>query len=105
MAVPGVDERHPVATRFRTIHIEPDTELDRALRESDPANVVIESRGTRYRLLPDTSESDIWHDYDPAASLAGTVNTAGHWRDIDAEAFKEEIRKRRRTSTRPDVEL
>ncbi|HMM43502.1 MAG TPA: hypothetical protein PKA95_16540, partial [Thermomicrobiales bacterium] len=95
MSERDIDEVHIVATRSRTVYIEPDTELDRALRETDPANVVIESRGTRYRLLRDTAEPDIWHDYDPAASLAGTVNTAGHWRDFDAEAFKEEIRKRR----------
>lgn len=98
----------------KTVHIAPDSELSALLSEAAEtgARLVVDTGEATYRLrvelerisgetvarrLPTPEEIE--------RSRAGIRESAGGWPDIDAEAFKAYIRERRRTSSRPPVEL
>ena len=95
--------------QLKTIHVEPGSELDRALEEADGTPIELEKGGVRYRVirLPEPiAEDDIWAGYDPERALAELRAAAGGWQGlVDAEAFKAYIRERRRTANRPSVTL
>ena|SRR5579884_1854909 len=101
-------EVHKVRTP-KTIHVEPGSQLDRALEAAGDAPVELERRGVRYRLNrvgapvssapPPTPEQ-------VARSIAGIREAAGGWQGlVDADSFTSYIRERRRTANRPSVSL
>jgi hypothetical protein len=90
-----------------TVHVEPGSELDRALAEAGDREIVLERNGKRYRVEPaphfDIADSDnIWAAYDPEVVLRSLDEFGGAWSDIDAEALKEYIYRGREEGTRPD---
>jgi hypothetical protein len=46
-----------------TIHVDPTSELARALKEADAAPVVLESNGVHFRVI--RASDEIWAGYDP----------------------------------------
>lgn len=101
-----------VATK--TLRVSPDSELSILLRDAlkTGESLVIETGDASYRL---GVEADWVGSASPAKPLptpeeversrAGILAAAGTWKDFDAEAFKAYIYERRRTSSRPPVEL
>jgi hypothetical protein len=89
---------HPV----RTVHIDPGSELGRALAEGVETEVELERDGVRYRVYRVTTETqrDIWAGYDPERALAGVRAAAGSWSDIDADELKSYLREARESGSR-----
>ncbi len=81
----------------RTITVEPDSELARALDEA--AVIVLERNGVRYRLSRE--DADPWANYDPAKVRAGLRRFAGLITPEDAERLKADIYRAREEGTRP----
>lgn len=57
-----------------TVHVEPGSELDRALAEADDRQIVLERNGTRYRVkavthLDIADEDETWVAYDSEVVL------------------------------------
>lgn len=99
-----------VATKM--LRVSPDSELSlllhEALKSGEP--VVINTGEVVYRLGVESTEPAAPTVQRPSPeeverSRAGVRETAGSWRDIDADAFKVYIRERRRTANHPPVEL
>ena len=63
-----------------------------------PTAAVRRSRTTPRHLRPPTAA-------EVARSRAGIQSAAGSWKDVDAEALKEDLRRQRDIVTRPPVEL
>ena len=91
----------------KTIHVQPDSELDRLLQTVGDAPIQLERRGVRYRLSRlDTPMVSPPSPEQIARSIEGTRQASGGWNDlIDAEGFTEYVRRRRRESSRPPVKL
>jgi hypothetical protein len=89
----------------KVIHVEPGSELDRALDEAGETPIELEKDGARYRLdrVNATESIDRPSAAQVALSIEGIRKAAGSWSDIDAEAFKAYIRERRKTANRPSV--
>ncbi len=72
-----------------TIHVEPGSDLERALNEAGDAPIELENRGTRYRVtrVPNVvSSDDIWAGYEPARALEDLRSAVGGWSGlVDAE--------------------
>ena len=58
-----------------TIHVDPDSELGRALHNPGAVPVVPDSNGPRFRVS--RGEDDPWADYDPERVRAGLRQFAG----------------------------
>ncbi len=91
---------------IRTLRVPPDSELSHLLHDAVASGelVTIDTGEAVYRVGVESTRRR------PAAeeierSRAGIREAAGSWRDIDAEAFKNYIRERRRTANRPSIEL
>ena len=89
-----------------TIHVEPDSELGRALAEADEREIVLERNGKRYRVEPaprlDIADpTDIWAGYDPERLRETIERFAGTLSDQEAEEIKELIYRAREEGTRP----
>ena len=104
-----------MATLPKTLHVPPDSELSRALGEAattgDP--VLIDTGETLFTIVV---EAPLQKDHSVASrdrpspervarSIEGIRQAAGSWAEIDAEAFKAYIRERRRSSSRPQVQI
>jgi hypothetical protein len=79
-----------------------------AAKTGDAVEVLVD--GERFVVtvapLSGGSRREPLSEEEAARSLAGIRRAAGSWRGlVDAEEFKAYIRERRRTSSRPDVEL
>jgi hypothetical protein len=81
-----------------TITVDPDSELARALDESE-APVVLEVSGGRYRVSREAE--DLWAGYDPAKVRAGLRRFAGSISPEEAERLKALIYRGREEGTRP----
>lgn len=89
-----------------TVHVEPGSELDRALAEADDREIVLERNGTRYRVkavphLEIADPDDIWAGYDPERMRETIEQFAGTLSDQEAKELKEYIRRGRDEGTRP----
>lgn len=82
-----------------TITIDPDSELGRALDDSDGALVILERGGTRFRVTRDPD--DPWAQYDPEKVRAGLRKFAGMLTPEEGERIKEMIYRGREEGTRP----
>jgi hypothetical protein len=82
-----------------TITIDPDSELGRALVETDGSPIVLERNGARFRVTREPD--DPWANYDPEAVRAGLRAVAGTLTPDEGERFKELIYRGREEGTRP----
>ena len=82
-----------------TITIDPDSELGRALDDSDGALVILERGGTRFRVTRDPD--DPWAHYDPAKLRAGLKKVAGMLTPEEGDRIMETIYRGREEGTRP----
>lgn len=101
-----------VATK--TLHIAPDSELGVLLHDAKKSGalIVVDTGDAVYRLGIEPEASDatsrLRRERTPEEieeSIEGIRKSIGSWRDFDAEGFMAYIRERRRTSSRPPVEL
>jgi hypothetical protein len=83
----------------KTIKVDPDSELARALDEATAAPVVLERNGTRYRVSLEAD--DPWANYDPAKLRAGLRRAAGTITPEEGERLKALIYRGREEGTRP----
>ena len=83
----------------KTIQVEPESELARALEEA--AAIVLERNGVRSRVSREAD--DIWADYDPERAREGLRRFAGLISRDEAEAIKADIYCAREEGTRPPV--
>ncbi len=88
-----------MATATRTISIDPESELGKALAEADKTPVVLALDGTRFRVS--RSDDDPWEKYDPARVRAGLRKIAGLISPEEADRLKEMIYRGREEGTRP----
>ena len=91
-----------MADTIKTIHVEPDSELGRIVNWVSEALVMLEKDGVRYRL-DRVSAAGRPSSEQVERSIAGILRAAGAWSDIDAEAYKAYVRKRRKAANRPSV--
>lgn len=88
-----------MSKEFLTIMIDPDSELGRALEDSDGSPVVLDRGGARFRVTRDPD--DPWDTYDPEKVRAGLRKFAGMLTPEDGERIKESIYRGREEGTRP----
>jgi hypothetical protein len=88
-----------MAKEPRTITIDPDSELGRALDENDGELVVLVRNGRRFRVTRDAD--DPWANYDPEQVLEGLHEIAGMLTPEEGERIKEAIYRGREEGTRP----
>ena len=82
-----------------TITIDPESELGRALDETDERPVVLVRGGERFRVTRDPD--DPWASYDPEAVLEGLREIAGTLTPAEGERIKALIYRGREEGTRP----
>lgn len=82
-----------------TITIDPDSELGRALDDTDGSPVILERNGARFLVTRDPN--DPWADYDPEKVRAGLRKFAGMLTPEEGERIKETIYRGREEGTRP----
>ena len=82
-----------------TITIDPDSELGRALDETNEKPVVLLRGGKRFRVTPDPD--DPWANYDPEKVREGLKKVAGLLTPEEAERIIEGIYRGREEGTRP----
>lgn len=105
-----------MASEPTTIEVERGSELDRLLDAGGRAPLRLVRGGERFRVnredvgredaAPDlaTALTDLRPSAEQVAhSIAGIRAAAGSWQGIDTEAYKADIRERRRASSRPPV--
>ena len=95
-----------MATTEKTIEVEPGGELDRLLAEANGVALILVRDGVRYRLhreepVAEVTRDDLWANYDPDAALAGMLDAAGSWHDLDVDRMIEDVYRRREEGTRP----
>ena len=88
-----------MAKESLTIHVDPDSELARALHNPDAAPVVLNSNGVRFRVSRD--DDDLWADYDPERVRAGLRQFAGMISVEEGERLKQFIYRAREEGTWP----
>lgn len=93
----------------KVIQVQPGSDLDRLLDDVAETPIELEKGGVRYRLnrvdAPGSTKTPPSSDQ-VARSIAGIQHASGGWKDlVDAEAFTDYIRQRRRTANRPSIEV
>ncbi|MGI8858055.1 MAG: hypothetical protein ACR2JW_20140 [Thermomicrobiales bacterium] len=82
-------------TQQQPLHVHPDSDLARRLREAGPQPVILETEGVRYRVVRETLPVNLtdepWANYDPEKVRAALDASAGAFKGIDTEALKKEI--------------
>jgi hypothetical protein len=84
-----------------TITIDPDSELGRALDETNGEPVVLLRGGTRFRVIREAE--DPWATYDPAKLRAGLKKVAGLLSPEEGDRIIETIYRGREEGTRPST--
>ena len=82
-----------------TIHLDPDSELARALANAHAGPIQLNANGARFLVVP--VRNDLWADYDPDAVLAGLQKAAGSLSREEGERMKALIYRGREVGTRP----
>ena len=83
----------------RTITVDPESELGRALEEPDEAPIILVRNGARFRVTRDPD--DPWANYDPEKVRAGLRKFANLLTPEEADRIKEGIYRGREEGTRP----
>lgn len=100
-----------MATERTPIHISPESELSLVLRRAAQTGgrVLVDAGDAAYELdvHPTAATPATPTDVDRVArTIAGLRRAAGGWQDIiDADTLTTELYERRRTASRPPVEL
>jgi hypothetical protein len=87
-----------VSTEPQVIHIDPDSELGRAL-ENDEQEVVLVSRNKTFTVSPGSNSSG--SGFDPERFLRVLHSVAGIITPEEAERWKEDIYRAREQGSRP----
>jgi hypothetical protein len=82
-----------------TITIDPDSELGRALDETNGEPVVLLRGGTRFRVIREAD--DPWSTYEPARLRAGLKKVAGLLSPEEGDRIFETIYRGREEGTHP----
>ena len=82
-----------------TITIDPDSELGRALEETNGESVVLLRGGTRFRVIREAE--DPWATYDPAKLRAGLKKVAGQLSPEEGDRIIETIYRGREEGIHP----
>lgn len=93
----------------RVIVVDPESELGRALGETDDAPIVLQRGAARFRLVEVPTDHDerkadreaVWANYDPEAIRKGLKEVAGLITPEEGERMKEMIYRAREEGTRP----
>ena len=88
-----------MVTKTHTIHVDPDSELVRALKEADATPVVLESNAVQFRVT--RGADDIWAGYHPERLLATVRAAAGTLTPEEGKERKEMIYRGRKEGSRP----
>lgn len=83
----------------RTITVDPESELGRALEEPDEAPIILVRNGARFRVTRDPD--DPWANYDPEKIREGLKKVAGLLSPEEADRIIENIYRGREEGTRP----
>ncbi len=83
----------------KTIKVTPETSVGSLLDEAAAAPVVLETNGTRYRLVREPD--DPWAGYDPERVREGLRRFAGTLSPEEGERIKRLIYRGREEGTRP----
>jgi hypothetical protein len=86
-------------TATRTITIDPESELGKALADADETSVVLALDGVWFRVS--RNDDNPWANYDPAKVRAGLRKIAGIISPEEADRLKEMIYRGREEGTRP----
>ncbi len=95
-----------MASNSESLYISPESELGLRIRATADTGeqVIVDIGDESYRLIA----SSVYRRPDPETverSVAGIRAASGSWKDIDVSRLKAYIRARRRSSSRPRVEL
>ena len=78
---------------LRTITVEPDSEVAQVLEQAKEAPILIETQGTRFRVIRDGD--DLFANYDPERARAAADRMFGTLKGIDVEKFLAELKEER----------
>jgi hypothetical protein len=87
-----------MTAEFRTVTVEPDSEVARILKRAADEPLVIDTRTARYRVVREAD--DPFRDYDPSAVQEALRRSAGALAGLDIEARKAEISEERAQDSR-----
>jgi hypothetical protein len=88
-----------MADKSLTITVDPESDLGRALDESDATTAVLVKDGARFRVVRDPD--DPWATYDPESVLEGLREIAGTLSPEEGARMKEIVYRGREEGTRP----
>lgn len=88
-----------MASESRTITVDPESELGRALGEPVEAPIILVRNGARFRVTPDSE--DPWANYGPEKVRAALRKFAGMLTPEEGERIKENIYRGREEGARP----
>ena len=77
----------------KVIPVPPDSELARVLDEAAAGNVVLETAGKRFRVVPE--RDDPFAGYDPEHVRKALDRSFGSLKGLDVDAFLEDLREQR----------
>src|SRR3954451_23996966 len=81
-----------------TVHLDPDSELARALDAADDAPFLLVSNGVHFRVI--RAADDLWANYDPEAVLVALRAVAGTMSAEEGERVKQRCHADRREASR-----
>lgn len=84
---------------LRTITVDPESELGRALEQSEDSPLILVRNGARFRVTRDPD--DPWANYDPEKVRAALRKFAGMLTPEEGARIKEAIYRGREEGTRP----
>ena len=82
-----------MVTALKTITVEPDSEVAHVLEQAAAAPILIETKGTRYRVVRE--KDDPFANYDPERAKAALDRVFGTLKGIDVDEFLAEIKEQR----------
>jgi hypothetical protein len=88
-----MEESVQMASAPKTITVEPDSEVAQVLDQATEAPILIESRGTRFRVVREGE--DPFANYDPERVRSALDRMFGTLKGIDVDAFLAELREQR----------
>ena len=89
----------------KKISVPEGSSLAKLLRDAAGRPILLEKNGELYRLERMEPDEKTPSPEEVTRSREGIRKAAGSWKEIDTEAFKAYIAKRRQTANRPSVKL
>ncbi len=86
----------------KTIKVSANSELGKLVDKARRHPVLLEKEGTVYSISPHSSDpDDLWAGYDPRSVKKAIAETAGSWKDLDADTLIADISRARKEGSRP----